>query len=71
MRLLRYVLIPSAAALVFTFSPDVRAANVASVKLDTQANYVVHPAAQKKAQKKMKSKSAINKPKGKAKTTKY
>jgi len=71
MRLLRIVMIPSAAALVFAFSPDVRAANVASVELHTQANNVVHPIAQKSAQKKMKSKSAINKPKGKTKAKNY
>jgi hypothetical protein len=64
-------LIPSAAALVFAFSPDVRAADVALVMLHTQANNVVHPIAQKNVQKKMKSKSAIDKPKGKAKVKNY
>jgi hypothetical protein len=71
MRLLRNALIPSVAVVVFAFSPDVRAANVASVELHTQANDMIHPAAQKSAQKKMKSKSAINKPKGKAKAKNY
>ena len=69
MRLLINVLIPS--ALMLAFSPDVRAADVASVEHYTQANSAVHSIAQKSAQKKMKSKSAINKPKGKTKAKNY
>jgi len=67
MRLSTSALILSAAALILAFSPDAQAARLASAGLHAPAAKLAYPAAQKK----MKSKSATNKPKAKAKTRGY
>jgi len=67
MRLPTPALILPAAAMMFAFSPAAQATSLASAGLHAQAGKLVHPVAQKK----MKSKSATNKPKAKGKTKNY